>query len=391
MLGDTGEIRLPDKYPGATIAALERTGWAAEIYDSEWKLRWVSPELRNVLGEPTEHELGLGLPIVDAYLLPVWRRVADDTSSRKILSTVLPYYLHDSGEDADEVQGRMPRNISQLFPLDPRKAPDIWSTTVNLLQGDLPPASVSCINVRFRESDFSGWARVYGSGMRASVLSLVARGSEDMFERMSRLVTPGRQPVAILFCDLANSSELARQLPSPLYFQLLSALAKAIDDVVVRHDGVVGKHAGDGASAYYLADDHGDVSAAVRAAIVSAREIAEAWDGLQNEMLPSEVHRPLNTALHWGATVYMGQIVSGGRLEVTALGEEVNECARMEQVAHGGSILASKHFLERLAEGDAEDLRINLSSILYKPLSELENLSGKQEEDIGRLPVADIS
>jgi class 3 adenylate cyclase len=44
----------------------------------------------------------------------------------------------------------------------------------------------------------------------------------------------------------------------------------------------------------------------------------------------------------------MGQVVTGGRLGVTALGDEVNECARMKQTATGGALLASKALIERL-------------------------------------------
>jgi class 3 adenylate cyclase len=52
----------------------------------------------------------------------------------------------------------------------------------------------------------------------------------------------------------------------------------------------------------------------------------------------------------------MGQVVTGGRLEVTALGDPVNEAARIQESARDGSILASKAVLERLEAGDARDL-----------------------------------
>jgi class 3 adenylate cyclase len=41
----------------------------------------------------------------------------------------------------------------------------------------------------------------------------------------------------------------------------------------------------------------------------------------------------MHFGLHWGATLYVGQIATSGRTEVTALGDEVNEAARIEACA----------------------------------------------------------
>ncbi len=57
----------------------------------------------------------------------------------------------------------------------------------------------------------------------------------------------------------------------------------------------------------------------------------------------------MNVGAHWGPALYMGQIVTGGRLEVTALGDEVNEAARVQQSARDGEILATKSLVEQLA------------------------------------------
>ena len=53
----------------------------------------------------------------------------------------------------------------------------------------------------------------------------------------------------------------------------------------------------------------------------------------------------LRFGLHWGATLYMGRILTRGRSEVTALGDEVNEAARIEACATAGRTLASKPIL----------------------------------------------
>jgi class 3 adenylate cyclase len=56
----------------------------------------------------------------------------------------------------------------------------------------------------------------------------------------------------------------------------------------------------------------------------------------------SVVECSLRFGLHWGATLCMGRILTGGRSEVTPLGGEVDETARIEACATRGRTLASK-------------------------------------------------
>ncbi len=88
---------------------------------------------------------------------------------------------------------------------------------------------------------------------------------------------------------------------------------------MIARDGIVGKHAGDGGSALFLAADFEDSeSAAARATIEAARAIRDGAEGFG----PDEISARLNIGLHWGATLMVGQVATGGRLEVTALGLE---------------------------------------------------------------------
>ena len=102
----------------------------------------------------------------------------------------------------------------------------------------------------------------------------------------------------------------------------------------------------------------------------------------------------LNVGAHWGADLFIGQVVTGGRLEVTALGDEVNECARVEQVATGGQRLVSKTLVERLDEEAAADLGLRPRSLTYRMLAELTRdggaAGGKAERDAGSLAVHDL-
>jgi class 3 adenylate cyclase len=166
-----------------------------------------------------------------------------------------------------------------------------------------------------------------------------------------------------------------------------------IDGAIAGRGGIVGKHAGDGASGFFLVEDLGSPSAASRAAVEAAREIEERAARVarahgDGSVDPETVK--LNIGVHWGGTLYMGQVVTGGRLEVSALGDAVNECARIQESAREGEILASKDLLERLESDDAEAVGCSLEQMTYRLVSELPHASEKAIHDAGGLAVARI-
>jgi class 3 adenylate cyclase len=212
---------------------------------------------------------------------------------------------------------------------------------------------------------------------------------------MARLMDPGRKRAAILFADLQSSARLSRRLPTSSYFRLIGALTAAIDEVVGNHGGVIGKHAGDGVTAFFLVDDLGSPSLAARAALESARDITLAARdaakslGEETGLIDPDDCR-VNVAVHWGGTLYIGQLVTGGRLEITALGDEVNECARIQESAQEGETLVSKAVVEHLSGDDAAGLEIDPDSVLYRTVSELPGASEKAKLDAGTIPVTTL-
>lgn len=204
---------------------------------------------------------------------------------------------------------------------------------------------------------------------------------------MDRVSEPARRTAAILFADLEASGVLSRHLSSRGYFELIRDLTDLIDSSVIAHDGIAGKHAGDGGSALFLAADFdGSESGAARAAIEAARAIRDGSEQLG----PEEVEVKVNIGLHWGATLMIGQVATSGRLEVTALGDQMNEGARIETAAAGGTILASKDLVERLGAADMEATGINPDVIAYSTVGELVGASDKAIRDAGTIAVTPI-
>jgi len=231
------------------------------------------------------------------------------------------------------------------------------------------------------------WLSKPAPGM--SMLGTVAGGGDlRHLERTQAVVTADRRPAAILFADLEASSPLARRIATADYFTLARRLVRAADQCVVEAGGLVGRHLGDGVTAFFLAEALGSESAAARAAIDAARALRHAADDIaeRSGLTPDDV--VLRFGLHWGATLYVGLIKTVARSEVTALGDEVNEAARIEACASGGRALASKALIERLSRADAKAL--DLERVNYTPLGELATATDKARRDAPAIAVCDV-
>ena len=82
--------------------------------------------------------------------------------------------------------------------------------------------------------------------------------------------------------------------------------------------------------------------------------------------------------------------MTSGRTEVAALGDEVNEAARIEACATGGRLLSSKDLIERLDPDDAATLGIEPDNFVYTPLAQLDTATDKARRDAPAIPVHDI-
>jgi class 3 adenylate cyclase len=379
-------------------AQLDETGVAAELVDPDWRLVWVSPELRTLTGAGSDEALGLGRHFVGTRTLPAWHQFVSDQKLVEVAREVFPFIADGTPgglaalrEAADSVF------LPVLSEIEPKPLPPFYVSTIEFRQGDLPPVSVHYMVVRLNgeEGDVAGILLLYVSRLPASVEALVARGNEAMFARMAELIEPAPRPAAILFADLESSAALSRRLASAAYFRLMREMTTAIDAAIASHCGITGKHAGDGVTAFFLSDQLGSDSAAAMAALRTARELprvaADAAEALAVEGVELDSHEcRVNVALHWSGGLYIGQIVTGGRLEITALGDEVNECARIEQSARGGAILASKGVIERLTSEDAAAVGIDVPHVTYRALAELEGVGEKARRDAGIVAVARV-
>ncbi len=372
---------------------LERTGWAAELCDARWRLVWVSSQLRQLLKAADDTELGLGLPVLQSRACPAWCRVTTPDSRRRWVATNLAALISDQPAHREQLLAEARR----LFDIEEVDAPGqplgVWTDEVDSLESEISLGRIRYFGARIRDPSGRalGTIFIYGSTLPAALLALVARGDRKQFERTAQLVEPASHQAAILFADLQDSGGLSRHLSSRVYFQLISELWSAGDRIVIERGGIVGKHAGDGFTAFFLVEELGTPSHAAASAIAAARQLVDLAASASQRLGGEGPPVRLNIGLHWGPSLYMGQVITGGRLEVTALGDEVNEAARIQHAARDGTILASKPLIEHLAPRDAAPLGLDPPSLRYSLLAELPDVDAKDVRDAGRIPLAALT
>ena len=366
------------------VAELEATRAACFVLDAALRLRWASSELHAMMGVGRE-ELGYGEHLIDALSRPGWTERLTPESMRDAGERLMPFVAAHAAAYDGPGAGSLTRPVTD--GIEPARPPAMWTGRLDYvdLNGTVVPSRYSVTMLGHPEAGWIGAACVIGSPLRATVLELLTRGDEELFERMASLSTPRAEPAAVMFVDIENSTSLSRRLSTAAYFELISHVLTATDTAIARNDGIVGKHAGDGATGFFRASDAGSASRAALNAIRTA---------LQVQRTVAELgHQPplcLNVGVHFAPRLYLGQLITSGRLEVTALGDEVNECARVQESSRGGTTLATKLLLEQLDPQDAAALGIQPDAMVYTPLSDWPTASDKARRDAAALPVAQV-
>ena len=376
--------------------AMESAGMLFEICDARFRLVYFSSEwarITEVSADEAARQIGQsGIVRVlreDAEII----RVSRDSGTAWFAhnAPIMRRYLDPADPDFEEIFDSTAPYAADIEPAE--SAPRAWydrvafPTNLRFRRTMLGDQNQVQLRISDDEGRFIGVVFLYRGILPESLMQRLGRGDPQLYERMDRVSEPGRRTAAILFADLEASGVLSRHLSSRGYFELIRDLTDLIDTSVIAHDGIPGKHAGDGGSALFIAADFdSSESGAARAAIETARAIR---DG-SGELGPDDVDVTVNVGVHWGATLTIGQVATTGRLEVTALGDQMNEGARIEDAATGGAILASKDLVERLDPDDAKATGIDPDAIAYTTLGELDGASDKAVRDAGTIAVTPI-
>ena len=390
---------LPEDRVLATVAhALDQRGFAGEIWDANWRLAYLTEEYRMLVsagrrGAPVG---GRGEHFSSAAMCAArdsWPTGPTFESFSQSLQEWGGFLVASTpGGRAALLESADPRLHSVLASVDPQPPPPAWSIGVDVKFGSRTIRNdvlVACLHDD-EHGRRAGYVVIVKPSLPAGVLGMLALGDAHLFERMSSLLEPARRPAAVLFGDLEGSSALARRLSTSAYFSFIRRMARGADDAVVGAGGIVGKHVGDGVTAFFLADDIGSEPSAARAAIQAMRAIRDSTSAAAERSGLDPAEATVRFGLHWGATLYVGRLMTSGRAEVTALGDEVNEAARLEACATGGRALVSKALIERLDPSDAAALGIDPHSLSYTPLADLPTASAKARRDAPAIAVCEL-
>jgi TOMM system kinase/cyclase fusion protein len=155
-----------------------------------------------------------------------------------------------------------------------------------------------------------------------------------------------RRQLTVLFCDLVDSTALARQLDPEELREVVRAYQATCAKVIARFEGHIAQYLGDGLLVYFgypLAHED-DAQRAVRAGLGMVEALGQLSAQLERECgVPLAVRLGIHTGL-----VVVGEVGGGARQEQLALGETPNIAARLQDIAAPNTLVISAATLQLL-------------------------------------------
>lgn len=378
-------------------SALRAAGYWGWIVDPDWRLVYMSEDLRLSFGGSVEMvPVPLGEHLFGAVSVGLRLTGGFGPNSpeawRQILSGVGDLVLHDTPGGRDELRPKLHPALQDVVEeLSPEDATVVsWTSQGSGLHGDFV-VQHTALRIRDSVGGLRGTVLLAKPGAGMSVLAAMAFERDPRhLERQQKVAAALRRPAAILFGDLEGSSALSRRLSTASYFMLGRRIVRTADRCVVDAGGLPGRHVGDGVVAFFPAELFESESAAVHACVSAGRELRAAMIEVASDSGLGAEDVVMRFGLHWGSTLYMGSITTRARSEVNALGDEVNEAARIEACATGGRVLASKPLIERLGADDAAALGVDPDGVSYTELSGLATATEKARRDAPAISVCEL-
>jgi class 3 adenylate cyclase/predicted ATPase len=148
-----------------------------------------------------------------------------------------------------------------------------------------------------------------------------------------------RRQLTVLFCDLVDSTVLARQLDPEEWREVVRAYQDTCAKVIARFEGHIAQYLGDGLLVYFgypLAHED-DAQRAVRTGLGIVEAMAQLNARLTRER---RVELAARLGCHTGLVV-VGDVGGGARQEQLALGETPNLAARLQGLAAPNTLVIS--------------------------------------------------
>jgi PAS domain S-box-containing protein len=170
---------------------------------------------------------------------------------------------------------------------------------------------------------------------------------EELMQSGGRIGTARTQPMAVLFADLYDYTEMSAAMSGEQVIALLRAFHAIVEDAVFNHGGTLDKYIGDGLMATFGTPSPGplDATHAIAATRQILRELAT-WNARREA--GGEQRIRIGVGLHFGMAT-LGDVGTEQRFELTVVGDTVNIASRIEQMSRlvRTAVVASDDLVQR--------------------------------------------
>lgn len=211
--------------------------------------------------------------------------------------------------------------------------------------------------------------------------ALTNRTDDTQARLTEQTVKAERRQLTVMFIDIVGSTELSRILDPEDLRDILYAYQELFDSVVVKHQGLVVQHLGDGIMAYfgYPRAHEDDAQRAVRSGL---EMLIALKDFNRRQKKQQKVTVNVRIGVHTGIVV-VGATGGKTHSEMLALGEAPNLAAKIQGLAKPNSLLISSE-TNRLVKGQFRSISMGRFQIKGIPES-IELLSVESEKGLSEI------
>ena len=154
---------------------------------------------------------------------------------------------------------------------------------------------------------------------------------EELMQAGGRIGSARTQPMAVLFSDLYDYTEMSAEMSGEEVIALLRDFHAIVEDAVFNHGGTLDKYIGDGVMATFGTPAPGpmDATNAIAATRQILRELMR-WNRRREEKGERRIR--IGVGLHFGQAT-LGDVGTEQRFELTVVGDTVNIASRIEQLS----------------------------------------------------------
>jgi class 3 adenylate cyclase len=208
----------------------------------------------------------------------------------------------------------------------------------------------------FREGTF--FVYVPTDSINADLLDMLGQRKKIINELLKNRM-PSLVSLCVLIADLQDSVKISAELLPVQYFELINELWQTVGPTFEKHNGIYGKHAGDGMLYYFIHKPGVNylmnaVNCAMELREV-VKEMSSKWrlkKGWDNELF-------LNTGINEGQE-FFGTIHSTSNIEFTALGDTINIAGRLSDFAQNGETWTTKNLISKLSQEERNKIRFGI-------------------------------